>query len=183
MKRVLIYIEQEYIQDGIDLLEVARQVYPDEKYLSYAITLKGDIHELKGLFTRVFHVTHDLIHPYHTAGIARIIETLHDEYHFDAILIPASFYGRLVAPHTAMLLDTGLVADVTEIAHTKEGLELIRPAYSGKMRAGIQIVGGGPVMMSIRPSVFSYTGSKMENTKVIEIEEVYFPFPFPSSFF
>ena len=167
MKRVLIYIENQHIKDDIDLLETARQIYVDEVYETFALMIHGEVSALDGKFDVIIDLTDKKILDYEVKTICDVISKLHDTYSFDALLFPASFRGRILAPRVAMTLDTGLVADVTDIAHRTHGLELIRPAYSGKIMASIQITGKGPVMLSVRPGVFEYTSTKRVQTKIV----------------
>ena len=74
---------------------------------------------------------------------------------YAAILVPATPFGRQIAPRLAMALGSGLVADVTRIQRTEQGLIMIRPAYSGKLMASIVNTGHGPLMMSVRQGVFN----------------------------
>ncbi len=74
----------------------------------------------------------------------------------------------MLAPRLAMRLHCGLVADVTGIKTLEGRLEIIRPAFSGKILAAIECKGKGPIMMSIRSNVFSYTQPPQLNTEVIE---------------
>ncbi len=84
---------------------------------------------------------------------------------FDCILVPATPFGRMIAPRIAMRLKTGLVADVTAISRNGDELKVIRPAYSGRIMAGIQYTGDGPVMMSIRQGVFQYDNRFEKTTR------------------
>lgn len=159
MKRTLIYAEQEYLNDAIDLLEAARQIYADESYESYALLINSDretIEGLKGKFDAIVHVEDEWICADDQRSVSDILASLHREYRFDSILIPATPKGRMLAPRTAIQLKTGLVADITGIQHSEKGLELIRPAYSGRIMAGIVVTGDGPMMMTVRSGIFDY---------------------------
>ena len=166
MKRILIYIEQEYLHDGIDLLETARQIYRDEVYTTYALVLHGDTDALKGTFNVVIDLSGEQLQQYEMRAVCDVISQLQEIYFFDAILFSATSWGRIIAPRVAMTLDTGLVADVTAIDHGEHGLELIRPAYSGRIMASIQVTGDGPMMLSVRPGVFSYTPQEPVVTQI-----------------
>ena len=172
MKRVLIYVEPTFHPQAIQLLEVARQLYPHDTYETYAIVINGELEPLKGLFNFILHLEDPLLQQFNQHGISEVIHHVHSEYYFDAILFLATQLGRSIAPAVAMRLDTGIVADVTEIRNTVEGIELIRPAYSGKIMAGIRITGEGPVMMSIRSGVFSYTPTQKNISNIIELEGI-----------
>jgi len=170
MKKILLYTEIDYAQDAISLMEVARQLYKDEKTQTYALVINGNKTCLQGVCDVILHLVDDRLHPFDQKGICDVVSELHGSYHFDAILFLATPMGRCIAPAVAMKLETGLVADVTRIAHGSEGLELVRPAYSGKIMAGIRITGDGPVMMSVRGGIFTYTPSQVVESKLITLE-------------
>jgi len=170
MKKVLLYIETAYAQDAIHLMEVARQLYKDAITQTYALVLNGDTSCVLGICDVVLNLVDDALHPFDQKGIGDVVTELYNRYHFDAILFLATPMGRCIAPAVAMSLGTGLVADVTRIAHGSEGLELIRPAYSGKIMAGIRITGDGPIMMSVRSGIFTYTPTHVVESTRITLE-------------
>ena len=97
------------------------------------------------------------------AKLAEALALAHSNYRFDTILIPATSWGRMLAPRLAMRLGVGLVADVVGLEHVQGELQMIRPAYSGKLMAGIVKKGDGPLMMSIRKNAFSPAGATVSS--------------------
>ena len=97
---------------------------------------------------------------YDIKNLTNCMEKLHRLYDFHSILIPADHVGRMLAPRLSMRLKTGLTADVTAIESDGENIELIRPAYSGKLMAAIKNRGAGPLMMSVRQKVFQWDRSR-----------------------
>ena len=172
MKKVVIYVEPTFHHQAIQLLEVARQLFPHGTYETYALAINGEREPLKGLFDFILYLDNPHLQQFNQHGISEVIHHVHCEYHFDAILFLATHMGRAIAPAVAMRLDTGIVADVTKIRNTAEGIELIRPAYSGKIMAGIRITGEGPVMMSIRSGVFSYVLTQKKLSRIIELKNL-----------
>jgi electron transfer flavoprotein alpha subunit len=172
MKRTLIYIEPESVQNAVDLLGTVRQIYRDEPYETFALVINGDSSSLSGKFNVILEVTDENISDFDQIAVADMLVHMHQKYGFSSILIQATQWGRMLAPRVAMMLDTGIVADVTEISHSDEGLELVRPAYSGRIMAGIKIKGDGPVMMTVRPGIFSYAATNSVMTRDIEAEKL-----------
>jgi electron transfer flavoprotein alpha subunit len=168
MKRTLIFQDSENFRDTIDLLEVPRQMYGEGAFEAFAVFLKGNRKELLGYFHHMICISHGLVDVHDPRGISEIMENLHRSYGFDSILVPATAFGRMLAPRLAKRLRTGLVADVTDIITDGGRLELIRPAYSGKILAGITNIGKGPVMMSVRPKVFEYSAEGSLETEIQE---------------
>jgi electron transfer flavoprotein alpha subunit len=103
----------------------------------------------------VLHTPTQPIPAYDQAAIINACLSLIHTTSFEAILVPATPFGRQIAPRLAMALGTGLVADVTRIQRAEQGLIMIRPAYSGKLMASIVNTGNGPIMMSVRQGVFN----------------------------
>ena len=170
MKRSLIYLDEENVRNGIDLLEVANQMYGDEAYETYAVTFNETCVEANQKFDYCIRIHDNRIVNCDMITITNIMEELHRRYAFDSILIPATHLGRMLAPRLAMRLHVGLVADVTAIHSNKGELEMVRPAFSGKIMAGIVNKGRTPVMMSVRQNVFSYEIKTLKETQEIEFQ-------------
>lgn len=156
MRRCLIYLDETDMQNSIDLLEVARQIYVDEAYETTGVAFNSNIESALGAFDRVIQITHPKIKTFDQKVVSDAMAELQELNKYNCILIPATSFGRMLAPRLAMLLKTGLVADVTAIKRNDSSLEIIRPAFSGRIMAGIKYVGDGPVMMSVRRGVFHY---------------------------
>lgn len=198
-KKCLIYIDQDHPWDSCDLIEVANQMYEDGQLETYAVILGGNKQE-KGVFHKepekdaicayfdfCIHVHSPEgvpIQSYDVLNITNCIEELQNRYKFDCILIPATHVGRMLAPRIAMRLRVGLVADVTSIGHQGETVEMVRPAFDGKILAAITSQNSSPIMMSVRPNVFKYNcendkkhvsqediGTKIVNYTPVHIEE------------
>jgi electron transfer flavoprotein alpha subunit len=170
MKRVLVYIDEDAVEDSIDLLEVGPQMYGAKGFCSYALAAGNRYGEAGNLFDYVFRVKNGPLPNYDAATIARCIETLHQIYHFDAIIIPATYCGRMIAPRAAMRLHAGLVADVTGIRIDGDEILMVRPAFSGRMLATIVCREGGPVMMSVRPKAFSIGEPVFKSAEFVDFD-------------
>ncbi len=170
MKRVLVYIDEDAVEDSIDLLEVGRLMYGTQGFCSYALAAGVRYGEAGNLFDHVFRVKNGTLPNYDTAALARCIEFLHRAYCFDAIIIPATHCGRMIAPRAAMRLHAGLVADVTGIGTDGDEVLMVRPAFSGRMLATVVCRGGGPVMMSARPKAFTYGEPVLKSAEFIDID-------------
>ncbi|RCX17919.1 electron transfer flavoprotein alpha subunit [Anaerobacterium chartisolvens] len=172
MKKSLIYLDEEDIQSSIDLLEAVRQIYRDECYETYAFCFNQPIEAAECKFNYVFSVRDNMLQGCDIVNLTNCLEELHRTYLFDSILIPASYQGRMLAPRLAMRLGVGLVADVTRIEYNDGELEMVRPAFSGKLFAGVTNKNCSPVMMSVRPNVFTYTSKHLKDTKIIPFHPV-----------
>lgn len=158
MKRCLIYLDVKQKQNSIDLLEVVQQVYKDDKVETYCVAINNSFREGIGLFDQIITVTDRAVSDYDVMAVGDVMIELQAQWSFDCILVPGSSFGRMLAPRVAMALKVGLVADVTAINLHDGMVEMIRPAYSGRLLAGISGSKGGPIMMSIRQGVFQYHG-------------------------
>lgn len=163
MKKCLIFLEKEYEKFCIDLLKTAEEMYGNS-FTSYALSIDSDLTAADGRFDNIISVKDSRIRSYDIRPLAGIMEELQKKEGFDGILILATQFGRMLAPTLAMKLRTGLVADVTQIGHYENRIEMIRPAFSGNLLAGIIQPNISMVMMSVRPGVFLYEGGVAKNT-------------------
>ncbi|MCF7940224.1 MAG: electron transfer flavoprotein subunit alpha/FixB family protein [Spirochaetia bacterium] len=170
MKKVLVYVEDGYAQESLSLLEAVRQLYPDQHVETYALLINSDASAIDGVCDVLLTLEDGTLQPFDQKGLCDVFTSVHTRYSFDAILFLATPMGRCIAPSVSMRLETGLVADVTAIANDDGQISLIRPAYSGKIMAGIRIKGEGPVMMSIRIGVFTYQGTDTVQSTNIGLE-------------
>ncbi len=165
MKKCLIFMEKQYEKFCVDLLKTAEEIY-GENYESYAVSFDADLTAAADKFDEIIRVTDERIKTYDSRVLVGVLEEIHQKNRFDSILILATPFGRMLAPALAMKLRTGLVADVTKIGQHVETVEMIRPAFSGKILAGIVNTSGNTVMMSVRPGVFLYEDIKEKQTKI-----------------
>lgn len=170
MNRSLIYFDEEDFQNSIDLLEVVNQIYKDSEYETYAICFNHNDGVIDGKFDYLITIQNEEIKNYDVQNITNCIEELHHIYDFDSILIPATYLGRMLAPRVSMRLKVGLVADVTAIEHNNGVVEMVRPAFSGKIFAGIVNKNCKTIMMSVRPNVFVYTTASLKKTEKINFK-------------
>jgi electron transfer flavoprotein alpha subunit len=170
MKKALIYFEKGYETVSLDLLEVVRQMQKEDVYQTYALCVNHGGNEAIGQFDYRIIVEDNKIEWHDVLNITNVMEELHQRENFDCIIIPATWVGRMLAPRLAMRLKTGLVADVTAINSEADEVELIRPAFDGKILAGIVNNNSSPIMMSVRPGVFSYQQQSEKETKDISYE-------------
>jgi electron transfer flavoprotein alpha subunit len=165
MKRCLIYLDYDNIQNSIDLLGVAEKMYGEGQYLAWAVCLNQDGREAAGKFDHVIRIMDSRINGYDLLNLTGCIAALQETHTFDSILIPATQTGRMLAPRLSMRLHVGLVADVTAIGHHGDELEMVRPAFGGRIMAGIVNRGRVPVMMSVRQNVFSHEALEVKDTQ------------------
>lgn len=165
MKKCLIFLEKEYEKFCVDLLKTAEEMY-GSVYESYALSFDADIEPAKEKFNEIIKIDQSEIRSYDAHAVASVLKEIYDKYEFDGILILATPFGRMLAPTLAMKLRIGLVADVTKIGHYEDQVEMIRPAFSGKILAGIINTRGKTAMMSVRPGVFLHDGDEKKETRV-----------------
>lgn len=167
MKKSLIYLEQNNFQNSAELLEVARQIYVPENYETYGVTFDSGCEAAEGLFDHLIRVADGIVRSCDVSGMADVLEELHQEHQFDSILFPATKTGRMLAPRLAMRLHTGLVADITAVNRGEYAVEIVRPAFGGKLMAGI-VSKEVPLMMSVRRNVFAYQPEGRKDTLITE---------------
>jgi electron transfer flavoprotein alpha subunit len=167
MKKALIYLDQEAPRESIDLLEASDQMFGRGAYSSYGFFVGRRCGEAEGVFDFLVRVDDARIAAHDIINLTNCLEELHIEHGFDAILIPATTFGRMLAPRVAMRLRAGLVAEVTNIRRDDGALQLVRPAFSGRMLASVASRGGPPVMMSVGRNVFSCASGRGKATQTL----------------
>lgn len=167
MKKCMLYLDNEQLQNSIDLLETARQMFALEPYETYGVIFGDGLNPQLSLFDHVIEVDPNVCEVCDTKTLTDVLFQVHNTYRFDAILVPATWVGRMVAPRLAVRLHTGLTADVTEIASHDGKIELIRPAFSGRLLARILPMGSGPIMLTVRQNVFTFESKVIKDTKHI----------------
>lgn len=165
MKKCLIFLEKEYEKFCVDLLKATEEMYGFQ-FQSYALSLNADFTLAQKNFDEIITVSDEKVRSYDTHSIACVVEELHNLYAFDSILILATYFGRMLAPAISMRLNTGLVADVTQIKHHEGQVEMVRPAFSGKLLAGIVNTQGNLTMMSVRPGIFFYENTTPKSASI-----------------
>lgn len=167
MKKCLIFLEKEQENFGVDLLKTAEEMYGTD-FESYALSFRANEASAHNKFNEIIRVSDERIRDFDVHAIVGVMEELQELYQFDSILITATHFGRMLAPALAMRLQTGLVADVTQIGHYEDKIEMVRPAFSGKILAGIINTRDNTVMMSVRPGVFLYEGGQDCDTRITD---------------
>ena len=156
MKRTLIYIDPDVPLGSLELLGVMERMYGPDGSRSYGLCAGGLDEGIANALDHVILIEGLRLGAHDVVTITSCIEDLQRKHVFDAILIPATTFGRMLAPRAAMRLHAGLVADVTGIRRRNGEVEMVRPAFSGRMFAGVVSRGEGPIMMTVRRNVFSY---------------------------
>lgn len=166
MKRVLIYFDHEQSENSLELIGVASRIYPNDEFIIDALNTSSKNNELENKVNLIMNCT---LEAYDYINITNLIKELHAKYHYQCILFPSSKHGRIIAPRVAMRLHLGLIADITDIQVNNGKLEIIRPAYGGKIMASIECI-KDTLMMSVRQNVFKdkypIRTSKVENIEV-----------------
>ncbi|MGB9840417.1 electron transfer flavoprotein subunit alpha/FixB family protein [Thermovenabulum sp.] len=167
MKKVMIYIDEEDFKGSVSLIGVPEKIYKNGKYKTYGVVINKEHTEISANFDYLINICDERIKLYDILNIINCIEELHKIYNFDCILIPATQMGRIIAPRLSMRFKVGLVADVIDVKFNHGRIEMIRPAFSGKIMANVVLKDCKPIMMSIRPNVFDFNSGKLKETKII----------------
>ncbi|KMZ53797.1 electron transfer flavoprotein subunit alpha/FixB family protein [Dorea sp. D27] len=167
MRKALIYLDSQDRKQSAQLLEVIRRIYGDGGAKTYAAAFGGNLEAIKGFFDEVHQFQMPDGCAYDMRLKASYIKQLHDKESFSCIVIPATFEGRMMAPILAVKLQTGLVADVTEVTGEDGSVRMVRPAFDGKLMAVIENEDSDIVMMSARLSAFQYKQARIRDTKIV----------------
>jgi electron transfer flavoprotein alpha subunit len=105
----------------------------------------------------VIHVgEHQALGAYNPEAFASVVAARIRDGGYAAVIFPATTLGKDLAPRVAAALDVPLAADVTGIEVEGGKLSIVRPVYSGKAFAHLEVE-ASPVLVSIRPNVFQAT--------------------------
>lgn len=88
---------------------------------------------------------------------AKCLADMVAEYKPNKFLLPATNTGRALSAKTAILVNTGLTADATELMINKEDGQLYatRPTFGGNLMATITCPDRRPEMCSLRPMAYA----------------------------
>lgn len=171
MVKALICIDRYEAERSAELVEIINQIYKKEVKKVSAVVFGKIEAEVSRFFDEIhlFELAENQL--YDARLKADCIKKLQETEQFSSIIIPATQEGRLLAPILAIKLDTGLVADVTAVANEQGKIQMIRPAFDGKIMAAIVNQDETLTMMSVRLGVFKYQKKEEKNAEVI-IHEV-----------
>lgn len=102
---------------------------------------------------------HDALGDYNPEAYTSVVVARIKEGGYAAVIFPATTLGKDLAPRVAAALDVPLAADVTGLEVEGGKISIVRPVYSGKAFAHLQVE-ASPVLVSIRPNVFQASDSQ-----------------------
>ncbi|PLW78300.1 electron transfer flavoprotein subunit alpha/FixB family protein [Cohaesibacter celericrescens] len=175
MSRTLIIIEQQQTRAGLDLLDVARQIYGDVPGETYALLINGDQAPLIGRFDTLFSVQDSAIRSYDQLAISGVVTGLHHDYNFDCILMVHTQWSGMLLPRVAAKLNAGLVTDVRGVSYAPDDDQnqnqrphFIRPAAAHSRMDAIDCNAAGPIMLTVRSGSFHSSDRGGKKTRIVE---------------
>ncbi|MFO7989239.1 MAG: electron transfer flavoprotein subunit alpha/FixB family protein [Thermodesulfobacteriota bacterium] len=166
MKQTCIFQDTETPEKTTDLLAAAARMYGRGRFESHVVLVNAPPEKFTGRFHHVIQVAEGLVADNDPRAITETLETLHQAYGFDSILIPGTTLGKMIAPRLAWRLKTGLATGVTDITVREGRIEITRPAGSGTILETILPEGPGPVMMTIRINAFEHPPEETVPTRI-----------------
>jgi electron transfer flavoprotein alpha subunit len=138
--------------DGVEELAGEAFAYGADKVLLAAYATLGDFR----------------VEPY-AALLAEAVESFEP----DTVIVAATFRGRELGPALAVRLETGCVADCTELAFEDGELLATRPIYAGKLMSKCLIPDRRPRVFTTRVRAFGKPEPNAERDgEVVELEPV-----------
>ncbi|WP_068084964.1 electron transfer flavoprotein subunit alpha/FixB family protein [Polycladidibacter stylochi] len=175
MHRALVYFEKENCQHAVQLLEVLRQLYGNEAFECYALTINGNGQVCQGKVDYVLDVQNQALKPYDQRALTDVVSTLCKTYDFDHLLFVASHFGRTLAPRVAIRLGAAFVSEITAVRHDADSQPQFIAPEAGVQNIGvIKAKAGKPVVLTVRPDTFQYDGSQEKTTKQIKLSDLEF---------
>jgi electron transfer flavoprotein alpha subunit len=128
---------------------------------------------------RVFAADDATLAEFRVEPYAALITSLAQEHEPAVILMGATARGRELAPTVAVDLQTGAIADVTELELEDGNIVATRPVYAGKLLSKCTIPERRPQIITVRPRAFSRpepdtgrTGQVVQVTPAISEDEI-----------
>ncbi|MGD2178253.1 MAG: electron transfer flavoprotein subunit alpha/FixB family protein [Anaerolineae bacterium] len=113
-------------------------------------------------------LAHFRVEPY-----AALLRQAAEELEPDTVLVAATFRGRELGPALAVKLETGCIADCTELSFEDGQLVAIRPIYAGKLMSKCTIPERRPRILTTRVRAFARPEPDASREgEVVEVEPV-----------
>jgi electron transfer flavoprotein alpha subunit len=147
-----------------ELLNVGRSLAKDLNEKLVAILIGKDVSKhaqdlIEHGADKVFVLEHNDLEQFVDELYANVLVELLLKEKPNKFLLPASIVGRSFGSRVAILANTGITADATELNINKEKgnlLNAIRPSFGGTLMATILCIRGHrPEMATVRPMVFA----------------------------
>ena len=102
---------------------------------------------------------------------AKVISKLIAKYQPNAVMAPATFYGKALMSRLAAINGGAMASDITALSLDGNTLVVTRPNYGGSVISKLSANGnGGPFFVSVRPKIFAESKSGT-GTVVVETLE------------
>ncbi len=132
--------------------------------------VEGLAAQVKGYGADTVHVVDDAaFEKYNPLAYANAVEAAIKAHGAKIVLGVASPMGRDVFPRLAARMDAGIATDLTSCELSGEKLSGVKPMYSGKALAKIEIASGNVKFATIRPNVFPATQTGAGNAAVAKL--------------
>ena len=119
-------------------------------------------------FSKIYTADGPAFEKYSGEAYAEAFAAAGKQFSADVFLTGATALGRDLSACLAARLDAALAIDVTEILYDAKPLAVIRPVYSGKLLAEVELQGEMKVI-SLRPNVFPVTEKPAASPEVIPL--------------
>jgi electron transfer flavoprotein alpha subunit len=159
MKGVLVWAEThkgKLKKAACEAIGAARELAMRHDVSAAAVVINGGeaVNELRMLgLARIYTVDEPIFESYSSEGYTHAVAAAGDDWGADVYLIGATALGRDLSARLAARLDAALATDVIEIDWDSKPVRVIRPVYSGKLLAEIDLKTDMKVI-SLRPNVF-----------------------------
>ena len=163
-KNIWVFIEQKNsVIQGVsyELLGKAKELAAVRKQEVWGIVLGSDVKKLTNEIIargadKVIVVDDEKLKYFEDGRYSKVFARLCEKYKPEVVLCGATTIGRALIPRVAVLLETGLTADCTELhIDTEKGLLVqTRPAFGGNIMARIMCPNNRPQMATVRHKVF-----------------------------
>ncbi len=161
MDTIIIFVEtkgNEVRKASLELLCEGARLAARGKFSVEAVCC-GDLsaglkEKLLALTPKLVHLTDLALASYSPEGYAYAVAGYAKEAGAKMVLAGATGIGRDFLPRAAVMLDAGMISDVTGANWDKDPLTFVRPQFGGKVFAEVSF-SSPPVVVTIRPNSFA----------------------------
>jgi electron transfer flavoprotein alpha subunit len=174
MDKALIFVEakgNELRKVSLELLSEGRKLADSGSFNVEAVFIGKLSEDLKDKILKytgkLIHFKDQLLENYTAEGYAIALAGYAQETGAKLILAGATRIGRDFMPRTAVILQTGIASDVTEVNWSANPMTFVRPMYGGKVYAEVSFT-ASPAIVTVRPNSLVIGEPSANKGEVIE---------------
>jgi len=162
-------------RESLEVISAAKQLADETDFTIEAIfpgykMSMEDYRELLELgINKVYVIDHKDFRDFNLGAMKELISGMAEKHNPSIILLPATVYGKELAPSLSAKLKTGLLADCIEVRYIDGFMEGTRPVFAGRIFSNVKLDCEGVKIASIRPHIYPVPEPMEEVTGEVEM--------------